>query len=498
MYIRADWGRHGTLPYRKPRLALHMPKKISDVAIEMVPSLRNRISSFQSKLAIAHYAHGTITDYCHALYKAVVYIGKLPDDFSQDDVDGYLQSMLSRKPMPAEAQFKHFVYGLKCYRQTMGCPELRGLSLPKIRREKKLPRILSFQQVMRLLGACSLYSKTLLSVIYDCGLRAFEACNLKWNDINFDRQQVHVKKGKGGKNRIVPVSPETLIVLKVYRKNYPSKNCIFKKFGKNVPITPDFIRARLKEGLAKAELDTWGSNRFYHPHIHCIVTGGGVDKKGVWHHLDGCKGFAKDFLFPVRALSKVFRAKFLSMLTSALKNEKELIPQEIRKKCMGKSWVVYSRPPAKGVNQVLEYIGRYAYRVAISNSRIKNYSPEGMVTYDWKDYRHNFVHKQNTMHAVRFLHLFSMHILPPAFVRIRHYGLLSPSNRDKVRKVQAQLGGKPVPKMRTKKSYMQICEEKGWEIGLCPHCKCRMRVIEILEPSRAPPSKGTSSRSACL
>ena len=131
----------------KPRLALHMPKKISDVAIERVPSLRNRISSFQSKLAIAHYAHGTITDYCHALYKAVVYIEKLPDDFSQDDVDGYLQSMLSRKPMPAEAQFKHFVYGLKCYRQTMGCPELRGLSLPKIRREKKLPRILSFQQV---------------------------------------------------------------------------------------------------------------------------------------------------------------------------------------------------------------------------------------------------------------------------------------------------------------------------------------------------------------
>ena len=91
-----------------PRLALHMSKKISDVAIERVPSLRNRISSSQSKLAIAHYAHGTITDYCHALYKAVVYIGKLPDDFSQDDVDGYLQSMLSRKPMPAEAQFKHF------------------------------------------------------------------------------------------------------------------------------------------------------------------------------------------------------------------------------------------------------------------------------------------------------------------------------------------------------------------------------------------------------
>ena len=67
---------------------------------------------------------------------------------------------------------------------------------------------------------------------------------------------MHVKKGKGGKDRIVPVSPETLIVLKVYRENYPSKNCIFKKFGKDAPITPEFIRARLKEGLVKAELDT--------------------------------------------------------------------------------------------------------------------------------------------------------------------------------------------------------------------------------------------------
>ncbi len=93
-YIRADWGRHGTLHTVKPRLALHMPK-ISDIANERVPSLRNRISSFQSKLTISHYAHSTITDYCHVLYKAVVYIGKLPDDFSQDDVDGYLQSMLS-------------------------------------------------------------------------------------------------------------------------------------------------------------------------------------------------------------------------------------------------------------------------------------------------------------------------------------------------------------------------------------------------------------------
>ena len=91
-----------------------MPKsrKISDEAVTIVPALTKRISLFKSKLQIAHYAQGSITDYCHALYKAVVFIGKLPDDFTQEEVDSYFSSMLSRQPIPAEAQFKHFVYGL--------------------------------------------------------------------------------------------------------------------------------------------------------------------------------------------------------------------------------------------------------------------------------------------------------------------------------------------------------------------------------------------------
>ena len=233
-----------------------MPKKISDMAIEKAPTLPNRISVFQSKLAIAHYAQGSITDYCHALYKAVVHIGKLPDDFTQEDVDEYFQTMLSRKPVPAEAQFKHFTYGLKSYRNVMGLTALQGLALPKIRRERKLPRILSVQQIMRMLSVCDLYSKTLLAVIYDCGLRAFEACSLKWNDISFDRQQVHIKKGKGGKDRVVPISPETLVVLQAYRKQYPSMNYVFKMFGKDEPVNHAFIRLRLKEALTKAELDT--------------------------------------------------------------------------------------------------------------------------------------------------------------------------------------------------------------------------------------------------
>lgn len=157
----------------------------------------------------------------------------------------------------------------------MGLAALQGLSLPRIRREKKLPRILSAQQVMRMLTSCDLYSKTLLAVIYDCGLRAFEACNLKWNDINFDRLQVHIKKDKGSKDRVVPISPETLIVLEAYRKRYPSMNYVFKIFGRNAPITQAFIRARLKEALEKARLDTTlSTHALRHAHATHLLEAG--------------------------------------------------------------------------------------------------------------------------------------------------------------------------------------------------------------------------------
>lgn len=233
-----------------------MANTIPELAMAKVPELAGRISLFQSKLTIAHYAPGSITDYCHALYKAVEHIGKLPEDISQNDVDEYLMSMLNRNPTPAESQFKHFVYGLKCYLSSMGYPEMLHLALPKIRRTKKLPRILSVEQVKLLLHICELYSKALFSVIYDCGLRASEACNLQWNDIYFDRCQVHIKNGKGKKDRIVPISKKTLKVLEVYRKSYPSNDYVFNGFGKNKRINSAFIRYRLRNALAAAGLDT--------------------------------------------------------------------------------------------------------------------------------------------------------------------------------------------------------------------------------------------------
>lgn len=112
---------------------------------------------------------------------------------------------------------------------------------------------MSVREVMHLLNVCEIYSKTLVAVIYDCGLRCLEACHLKWSDINFDRRQVHIKKGKCGKDRIVPISESVIKVLGVYRRRFPSRDYVFKGVDAK-PLNNFSVRKRLKEVLTKAEL----------------------------------------------------------------------------------------------------------------------------------------------------------------------------------------------------------------------------------------------------
>ena len=232
-------------------------------------------------------------------------------------------------------------------------------------------------------------------------------------------------------------------------------------------------------------LHTWGSNLFYHPHIHCIVPGGGIDATGAWHEIHGCRG--TPFLFPVAAMSRKFRGRFMSLLTRRLKEKGITLPKDIRKKCFDKDWVIHAKPPAKGVGQVLEYIGRYAYRVAITNSRILDVA-DGHISYDYKMYKKGGKHGVMSMDIDAFLNLLSLHILPSHFVRIRHYGILSPCNREKLRYIQQQLDMPPIPKVRKKKSYLDICNEKGWNIGFCETCCCLRLIMKTIKPApRAPP-----------
>ena len=164
-------------------------------------------------------------------------------------------------------------------------------------------------------------------------------------------------------------------------------------------------------------LHTWGQNLSLHPHLHCIVPGAGVNKKGRWQHLK----HSKKFLFPVKGLSKVFRARYVQSLRQCGFEDKTLIESLFEK-----PWVVYAKRPFGGPKHVIEYLGRYTHKVAISNHRITAVD-EQQVCFTYKDYRHGATTKTMTLRNTDFVQRFAQHILPHRFVRIRHYGILSSS-----------------------------------------------------------------------
>ena len=199
-----------------------------------------------------------------------------------------------------------------------------------------------------------------------------------------------------------------------------------------------------------AVLHTWGQNLSLHPHLHCIVPGGGVDESGDWKNLrsDG------KFLFPVKALSKVFRAKFCEKLKANLKDKfnenQENEYEKIRQSLWEKPWVVYAKKPFGSPKSVVEYLGRYTHKIAISNGRIRGIDDK-TVTFDYKDYRQKGIKKQMVLSHEEFIRRFTMHILPKRFVKIRHYGFLSSTwKRQKLKNLQQKLGiqskEKPLPK----------------------------------------------------
>ena len=143
-----------------------MSKTFIDKACAVVPEFENRIYRFDKKLRIAQYAEHSIYDYKLKIAQAALYLQKLPDDFTQDDIEGYLSSLLDQKRYSISF-FKHTVFGLQNYYKVMGLKQPRGLVLPKVRKPKKLPRVLSQRSIARLLKSCGLYDKALLALIYD-------------------------------------------------------------------------------------------------------------------------------------------------------------------------------------------------------------------------------------------------------------------------------------------------------------------------------------------
>ena len=168
-------------------------------------------------------------------------------------------------------------------------------------------------------------------------------------------------------------------------------------------------------------LHTWGQTMTLHPHLHCIVAGGGINKQGKWKT---AKSEGK-YLFNVKAMSKVFRGKFIALLKEKLP---ESMLAEFVNELYKNEWVVYAKRPFSGPESVIEYLGRYTHKIAISNHRIKNVEA-GKVSFSYKDYKQAAVKKEMTLDVSEFIRRFALHILPKGFVRIRHYGILSSTSK---------------------------------------------------------------------
>lgn len=171
----------------------------------------------------------------------------------------------------------------------------------------------------------------------------------------------------------------------------------------------------------------------------------------------------------------------------ALLSEQVKLPQSVRKGLFSGQWVVFCKYPFYGKERVVEYIGRYSHRVAISNSRIKSVDEEN-VTFGYKDYKQGGRHRPMTLTGVEFLRRFSLHVLPKGFVRIRHYGFPAGTNREKLRVVQQELGAPLAPAGRRRKKWKEICVQNELEYNLCPLCKqAQLITVEVFERGRPPP-----------
>ena len=246
-----------------------------------------------------------------------------------------------------------------------------------------------------------------------------------------------------------------------------------------------------------AVLHTWGQNLMDHPHVHCIVPGGGLSQ-------DGRRWIAsrEHFFIPVRVLSRVFRGKFLEQLKKAYRARRiqclgraSLLAcretfQKLLDRLYDTEWIVYAKQPFGGPEQVLAYLGRYTHRVAISNHRLVGMT-DGKVSFRWRDYRDQDKEKMMTVDANEFLRRFLLHILPDGMCKIRYYGFLCNRKRTVYLDKCRTLLDAPMPEVEPDTVTWQemLLELTGIDVLLCPSChKGNMLNERILHPKEhAPP-----------
>ncbi len=249
-----------------------------------------------------------------------------------------------------------------------------------------------------------------------------------------------------------------------------------------------------------AILHTWGQTLEQHLHLHCVVPGGALTRDGArW------RPAKPGFLFPVRALAAVFRGKYLAGLQAAFAQGKLRFAggvaglaepaafQAFVRTLRTTDWVVYAKPPFAGPTQVLEYLGRYTHRVAISNDRLVSVA-DGQVRFRWKDYAHGNRVKIMTLSAEEFLRRFLLHVLPGGFVRIRHFGFLANrGRRAKLAVCRTLLAVAPPESLAAEPVAALLLRLTGVDITQCPVCHTgQLHVVAVFRPGHCPPPLDSS------
>ena len=264
-------------------------------------------------------------------------------------------------------------------------------------------------------------------------------------------------------------------------KQYPKQlyNALFYAGWNTIKtLSQDNKYMGAKTGMV-AILHTWGQKLWLHPHLHCVVPGGGITSEGKWknaRHKD-------KYLFPQKAMSKMYRAKFVANLRAS----GVVIPQLVGKAVFGKDWVVYAKRPFAGPAAVMEYLGRYTHKIAISNHRLISIA-NNEIHFFYKDYRKEAQKLQAKLPATEFLRRFCLHILPRGFVRMRHYGILASRNKAKeLNMAKKDLGQPPWEKLNIDWKTI-VLEKLKADVTKCPRCKTGiMELIEVIMPGRGPP-----------
>jgi hypothetical protein len=249
-------------------------------------------------------------------------------------------------------------------------------------------------------------------------------------------------------------------------------------------------------------LHTWGQTLTEHVHVHCVVTGGGLSlDQSRWLSLRR-RRHRRPFLFPVKALSQVFRGKYLAALACLHRRGTlrfagqcaqltDSAPWDrLLSTLRHTKWVVYAKRPFGAPATVLKYLSRYTHRVAISNHRLL-FVGDGIVRFTWKDYADHHAHKEMTLPAAEFLRRFLLHVVPRGFMRIRHYGIVANRHREpKLARCHELLG---VATMAPAQEPLAIPDTATHREALddtatapprapCPICGAPMRVIELIAP----------------